>query len=330
MTIGSAILGGVLVAGATMIHMYWKGRVTGFSGMIWNTMYAAPVGSLSWRAPLLLGTIGAGCALSIAGLPVTDTGEMDTLSAAGWAVGGLLVGLGTKLGNGCTSGHGLCGVPRASVRSVLFIGVSMVAAAATATANASLRLFEGPAGGDVSWALPSQLALGACVGGVALLAGRAFAKSGLHGAEETLGSAAIGVVFGAGLAISGMSRRSSVVNFLNLRNPNWSPDLLVVFATGVAINTIVYFSMIKPLPKPARNEKFELPTSTVIDWQLLTGAVLFGLGWGISGSCPGPALVTFPMATERTIFNYIGIAAGMITADKLATWVQQTDTTKKN
>ncbi|MBV1775352.1 YeeE/YedE family protein [Burkholderiaceae bacterium DAT-1] len=96
-----------------------------------------------------------------------------------------------------------------------------------------------------------------------------------------------GVIFGAGLALSGMTDPARVLGFLNLRG-HWDPSLLFVLGGAVGV-TLFTFRLILRRPAPLTDSRFHLPTQTRIDRPLIVGAAVFGVGWGLSGYCPGPA-----------------------------------------
>ena len=99
---------------------------------------------------------------------------------------------------------------------------------------------------------------------------------------------AAGLVFGFGLALSGMTHASKVLGFLDVTG-NWDPSLLLVLAGAVTV-TLVAFHFILQWRAPAFEDKFQLPTARKIDAPLMAGAAIFGIGWGISGYCPGPGI----------------------------------------
>jgi uncharacterized protein len=97
-----------------------------------------------------------------------------------------------------------------------------------------------------------------------------------------------GLVFAIGLVISGMSDPNKVLNFLDFAG-TWDPSLAFVMAAGIGVHTAFYFVVVQR-DKPLFGE-FHLPTRRDIDAKLVAGAAMFGVGWGLSGFCPGPALV---------------------------------------
>lgn len=101
----------------------------------------------------------------------------------------------------------------------------------------------------------------------------------------------IGVLFGAGLVVSGMSNPTNVLNFLDLAAIStgmWDARLIFVMAGGVLV-TAIGFPWLMRRARPIFADKFAWPTSSAIDRRLVIGAALFGVGWGLAGYCPGPA-----------------------------------------
>lgn len=111
------LLGGALIGLAVSLMLYWNGRVTGVSGIIYGAMIAPKKKDISWRWFFITGMILGGLILRLT-KPSSLTGSLPTQY---WTliVAGLLVGFGTVLGSGCTSGHGVCGISRLSPRSLI-------------------------------------------------------------------------------------------------------------------------------------------------------------------------------------------------------------------
>jgi uncharacterized membrane protein YedE/YeeE len=110
-----------------------------------------------------------------------------------------------------------------------------------------------------------------------------------------------GILFGAGLAISGMINPQKVLAFLDvggIPSGTWDPTLGVVFAAALVPMFIAY-AIQKRMARPALDVQFEIPTRRDIDARLLTGAAIFGAGWGLAGLCPGPAIAVLPAAGSQ-------------------------------
>lgn len=117
--------------------------------------------------------------------------------------------------------------------------------------------------------------------------------------KQNLVSFLVGLIFAIGLGISGMTQPSKVVGFLDFFG-QWDPSLM--FVMGGAIAAHLYFARrALRMPAPRLAARFVLPTRTDIDGRLLAGAAIFGLGWGIGGLCPGPALVSLFSGTRTTL-----------------------------
>ena len=105
---------------------------------------------------------------------------------------------------------------------------------------------------------------------------------------KTISFIGAGLIFGLGLALSGMTHAGKVLGFLDVTG-NWDPSLLLVLGGAVAV-TVVVFRFVLRRPAPVLADKFILPTAKFIDGPLVVGAVIFGIGWGVSGYCPGPGI----------------------------------------
>jgi uncharacterized membrane protein YedE/YeeE len=125
-----------------------------------------------------------------------------------------------------------------------------------------------------------------------------------------------GLVFGVGLAVSGMTDTAVVLGFLDITG-QWNPDLAFVMG-GAVLVTLVAFRFILKMKSPILNTKFSLPTRSVIDGRLLTGAAIFGIGWGLYGYCPGPALAALTYMDNKTAMFVVAMLVGMALANKVA------------
>ena len=104
-----------------------------------------------------------------------------------------------------------------------------------------------------------------------------------------------GVVFGLGLAVSGMTNPAKVIGFLDVAG-QWDPTLAFVMAGGLVVY-FLGFRLVVKRQHPLIAERFQLPTRKDVDVPLVAGAAIFGLGWGLGGFCPGPALASLGLGS---------------------------------
>jgi len=121
-----------------------------------------------------------------------------------------------------------------------------------------------------------------------------------------------GVLFAIGLGLSGMTDPNKVLGFLDVAG-NWDPSLGLVMAAALAVHVGVAQWALRA-PKPLWAPAFSLPPYTTIDARLLAGSVIFGLGWGMAGFCPGPALVDLVAPSAGVVTFVTAMLAGMFVA----------------
>lgn len=119
-----------------------------------------------------------------------------------------------------------------------------------------------------------------------------------------------GLLFGLGLIVSGMVNPAKVIGFLDLAG-NWDPSLALVMAAALAVTTPAFHIILKS-EKPLFSTAFLLPERTDVDAKLIGGATLFGMGWGIAGFCPGPALTAITSLNSSVIIFVVAMIAGMV------------------
>lgn len=310
----SGFVGGSLIGLASTSLLLLNGDIMGASGII-SPMVIQPQKtwkSQSWKFVFTASFIGTANlylrqvdphALQEAGLGARP------LSSVGYLVAGLLVGFGTKLGNGCTSGHGICGMARLSRRSFAAVATFMSAAMATATllaqeafkSQTTFLYIESitPASPDTatSWLI------------VAVPIGLALWSVWKNPSRKTLGAAISGAFFAMGLALSKMVLPGKVLGFLDLSaipSGRYDPTLATVMGGGLLISYIGYrYKERYSNTKPVMAEEFNVPCNVVIDWPLLLGSSLFGAGWGLGGLCPGPALFRFAVGVPSIVLLWM-------------------------
>ena len=131
-----------------------------------------------------------------------------------------------------------------------------------------------------------------------------------------LASLLCGFIFGSGLVISQMVQTTKVLGFLDvfgIPSGTWDPSLIVVMAAGLLV-TGIGFALIRP-GAPIFAPKSLWPTATDIDRPLITGAALFGIGWGLVGLCPGPAIADLATLSPGVIVFVVAMAVGMAAHD---------------
>ncbi len=129
-------------------------------------------------------------------------------------------------------------------------------------------------------------------------------------------SAIAGLVFGLGLLISGMANPAKVQNFLDLAG-TWDPSLIFVMLSAVIV-TFAGYRIALTRQCPFMAERFHLPTANQIDPRIVLGPALFGVGWGLSGFCPGPAITSLPLLATGTLVFVPAMIVGMVLARLLS------------
>ena len=118
-----------------------------------------------------------------------------------------------------------------------------------------------------------------------------------------------GLVFGLGLIVSGMANPAKVLGFLDLGGA-WDPSLAFVMAGAIAVGALA-FAMARKRTVSFLGAPMKLPTSREIDSRLLIGSVVFGIGWGVAGFCPGPGLVALGMGEVKALVFVAAMLVGM-------------------
>ena len=119
----------------------------------------------------------------------------------------------------------------------------------------------------------------------------------------------VGLIFGIGLILGGMTNPAKVIGFLDLLG-NWDPSLALVMGGAVAVGLIT-FKIAGGRPTSLIGEPMRIPTNNDIDRRLLIGSLVFGAGWGLAGFCPGPALVAFGSGSLKATVFVAAMVAGM-------------------
>lgn len=124
-----------------------------------------------------------------------------------------------------------------------------------------------------------------------------------------------GLLFGIGLLASGMTDPAKVKGFLDLFGL-WDPSLALVMGGAIAVG-LIGFTLASRRTNSWSGEPIDLPKSTVVDWRLVLGGILFGVGWGIAGYCPGPGIVAASAGSLAAGVFVVAMLAGMTIHDRL-------------
>ncbi|MCB9063400.1 MAG: YeeE/YedE family protein [Halobacteriovoraceae bacterium] len=123
-----------------------------------------------------------------------------------------------------------------------------------------------------------------------------------------------GIIFATGLGLSGMLDPRKIQGFLNISG-KWDPSLAFVMLGALAINFALY-PFITKKQKPICHHNFSIPTNTVVNRGLIIGSAIFGIGWGISGLCPGPALASMSFQNPQVYIYTFSMLFGMFMMEK--------------
>ncbi len=128
--------------------------------------------------------------------------------------------------------------------------------------------------------------------------------------RQSLAALVVGFIFALGLGLSGMTRPEKVFAFLNLFGA-WNPSLIFVMAGAIFVHAITY-RLIRRRPTPLLTKDWHIPKATRLNIPLIVGAFIFGVGWGLGGYCPGPAVTSLASLSLRPVLYVASMVIGMI------------------
>ena len=131
-----------------------------------------------------------------------------------------------------------------------------------------------------------------------------------------ISSLVVGIIFGFGLSLSEMINPARVIGFLDVAG-RWDATLLFVMGGALAV-TVPLYPVVLRRPRPLLAQEFALPAKKAIDKPLIAGAVIFGIGWGLGGFCPGPALAGLSSGNPSLILFIAAMVAGQWLAGRLS------------
>jgi uncharacterized membrane protein YedE/YeeE len=127
--------------------------------------------------------------------------------------------------------------------------------------------------------------------------------------KSALAALGAGLLFGFGLIVSGMTNPAKVIGFLDVAG-QWDPSLILVMAAGLLVTTPAFYLAGKSL-RPFIALTFDLPSRKDLDRPLIVGSALFGIGWGLAGYCPGPALTAATSLNSNVLLFVVAMVCGM-------------------
>ena len=270
-----SLIGGLLIGIGVIIFFVSNGRLAGVSGIVNNALTKTHDRTINCL--FLLGLV-LGPIIYMFFYQITLIFDM-TSSMPIIIFGGLMVGFGTKVSSGCTSGHGVCGISRFSIRSIVATILFILSAIMT------VLIFQLT---GLSWHFQLKVA--------ALLM------------IQKILTLLSGVVFGLGLTISSMTNPAKVIGFLNIFGL-WDPSLGFVMGGAILI-AAPFFYFFENKNNLVLTSKINLPNKSNIDFSLVIGALLFGVGWGAVGFCPGPAVSSIALLNPFSLLFVVSMIVG--------------------
>ena len=227
------------------------------------------------------------------------------------------MGFGSRLGSGCTSGHGICGLPRFSLRSLTAVMTFMTTGALSSYYTRQYRIpvntiipftsWEGPV---IENFLPYMLPTAISVTVAYLFKPKTNTTLSV---SRCISSFASALAFGLGLGISGMLNPQRVIKFLDFTD-EWDPSLMAVMGGGVLFNIFSFYY----LKNNSKKIKYGTDSSNMkVDFPLVAGSAIFGLGWGFAGACPGPSIVALGAGVNCSKYFVASMISGMLISNLL-------------
>lgn len=340
-------LGALLIQAATTSYMHYEGKAIGFSSILYNSIFKPTVHSISIITGLFLSSWFIGYFLPIfksSTVPIFPNSSNFHASPIMFLAAGVLVGLGTSAGCGCTSGHMLIGMSRLRWRSFIatctFFTTSVLTTMTTGTyksinLSTTPNYYYDPHFTVFQENMPKLLGL-VILGQIWSYSVMPKVGSWLKANNNQFNSknaqmlrfifgVSSGFLFGCGLFIAGMTDPQKVIGFLSFLSPHYfDPSLAMIPLFCIVPNIFIWRRWIPnskneaiasvakdtnetQIKKPLFEPEYDLNFSNQVDLKFLLGNALFGIGWGLSGVCPGPGILT--MFSE---FNELVLGRGLL------------------
>jgi uncharacterized membrane protein YedE/YeeE len=287
------------------------GRIAGISGILGPSLKSVTQckgvdGNVLWKCLFLVGLLAASIVAVSTNQDFSYPDAQD-FSVIRYAVGGVLIGAGTRLGRGCTSGHGICGLPRFSLRSWIAVPTFMGVAVLEVGLMRHVEPFKVDEErdwkvADVQWPPKWEFPLGAAIASIVLVAVTLLVPEKIRTYVSPI---SCGAIFGLGLAAAGMTSQAKVFDFLDIAG-TWDPSLAFVMGCGLCVSfPVLFWGQHWSSAKTWCGANFEKPPKFGNYGSLVLGAAMFGAGWGLVGICPGPAVAgIIPYAVEGSKYGW--------------------------
>ncbi|CAK75460.1 unnamed protein product (macronuclear) [Paramecium tetraurelia] len=304
-------IGGIMIGVACSMYYITKGRITGISGIYygvitfnWSEFYwkLSVLCSIVFATGLMYQVYGDERIMESSSLAFNEIPQITSLSTTLAGISGLLIGIGSKLCNGCTTSHGFCGLARISLRS--FVAFSLFILFGMISSYITMSEHKEDGQEKYNYNHVSIIMIGLSL---VLLSGTLLgAYLNKDQFIDTVVGIPAGLLLGIGVVFSGMIKRTTILSFLSVEQ--WNPQFLFVI---LGANLVCYFGF-KLLKKPIFAAEFLYPPTNKVTNILLIGASLFGFGWGMTGICPFVGLALFPQFTWQIGLMYLGsVSMGM-------------------
>ena len=278
-----------------------------------------------WKGIFLFGVVIGGL-VNLGGNTAFAYSQVPDFSAVRYWIAGMLIGTGTRAGRGCTSGHGICGLPRFSLRSWIavpvFMGVAIAVVAVTRHGAKVDHQQRPSAVAELQWPPSWKFPVASLGVSIVLAVVTVFCPAKVRKFASPLIS---GLIFGVGLGCAGMTSPDKVLDFLDIGG-TWDPSLAFVMGCGLCVSfPVIFWAEREEARQPLCKGSFERPPKYGNYLSLVVGAICFGSGWGLIGICPGPALAAVipflvgGLSGLRFGLCFLSICAAWLITDKVLT-----------
>jgi len=321
-TIINSMIGGLIIALVSSLHLYLQGKITGISDIIFKCISLT---DFNYNFSFILGMIFMSSFIKNFFDPLEQPKLVDSptfletsskfvgdLSLPGFMISGFLVGFGSKMASGCISGHGICGLPLINKRSFVAIILFMIFGILVSTIRYYIPFLRPYSYAYSVWehSFIYFLILFSSFCGFCFIIWKSF-KSGIKDkVRDIMIGFFLGALFSFGAIQSGIVERHVIVEFLTI-GKDWNIQFAFILGTTVGINFFTFNFILKTVTRPRYKEKYDFPSDTFIDNKLCVGAAIFGLGWGLGGISPGSAVLCCYLYCPQILWFLITMCLGM-------------------